>query len=218
MIRANINDTIVEVEAGTSILEAARQAGFAIPTVCFDPRLEPIGSCRLCAVEVLGEPRQEIACRTPLQDGMRVVTNSPAIEAFRRKELEWMAARVSPEAFAGEPQKELHRLLRECAIAPALRGKRKVRRDQSHPHIHVDMNQCISCFRCVKICEDLQGEFVWHVLDRGEDMRVVPDSGTTLMASSCVGCGACADTCPSGALTDGSKVVGAQIERWVRTT
>ena len=218
MIRAHINDTRVEVEEGVSILEGAGQAGFAVPTLCLDSRLEPIGSCRLCAVEIEGESRQEIACRTPLQEGMRVTTNSPALEAFRRKELEWMAERVSPESFATEPDKELHRLLREWAIPPGLKGRRKMRLDLSHPYIRVDMNQCISCFRCVKICEDLQGESVWHALDRGEAMHIVPDSGTTLRASSCVGCGACVDTCPTSALTDRSDVPGDKVEKWIRTT
>lgn len=218
MIRAHINNTRVEVEEGVSILEGAKLAGFAVPTLCLDSRLEPIGSCRLCAVEIEGESRQEIACRTPLRDGMRVVTNSPAIEAFRRKELEWMAARVSPESFSAEPDKELHRLLREWSIPPSLKGRRKVRLDLSHPYIRVDMNQCISCFRCVKICEDLQGESVWHVLDRGESMHIVPDSGTTLIASSCVGCGACVDTCPTAALTDRSEARGDKVDKWIRTT
>jgi formate dehydrogenase major subunit len=218
MIRAHINETLIDIEDGVSILEAARKSGFAIPTLCLDSRLDPIGSCRLCAVEIEGESREEIACRTPLRDGMRVITNSPAIEAFRRKELEWMAAHVSPESFSVEPEKELHRLLREWSIKPALKGKRRIRLDLSHPNIRVDMNQCISCFRCVKICEDLQGESVWHVLDRGEAMRIVPDSGTTLRASSCVGCGACVDTCPTGTLTDRSEVPFTGIEKRVRTT
>jgi formate dehydrogenase major subunit len=218
MTRATINGTEAEFEEGLSILAAAGRVGISIPSLCFDSRLAPIGSCRICAVEVEGEVREEIACRTPLRAGMRIVTNSPALEAFRAQELRWMAARVTRDAFDAEPQKELHRLLRERDIVPSRGAKRKTRIDLSHPLIRVDMNQCIGCFRCVKICEDLQGEFVWNVLDRGEDIHVVPDSGTTLLASSCVGCGACVDTCPTGALTDRSAVRGTEIEAWVRTT
>ena len=66
------------------------------------------------------------------------------------------------------------------------------------------MAQCITCFRCVRICNELQGQFVWQVWDRGDATRIVPDSGTTLRESSCVACGACVDTCPSGALEDKS--------------
>jgi formate dehydrogenase major subunit len=75
--------------------------------------------------------------------------------------------------------------------------------DRSHPYITVDMNRCIDCLRCVRICAEVQGQFVWHVRDRGAGVRVVPD-GPNLLASSCVSCGACVDTCPTGALEDAS--------------
>jgi formate dehydrogenase major subunit len=90
--------------------------------------------------------------------------------------------------------------------------------DDSHPYIHVDMSQCIVCYRCVRICDEVQGQFVWQVLNRGHDTRIVPDSGTTLRESSCVGCGACVDTCPSGALEDKSLLKPEKPGNWTRTT
>lgn len=90
--------------------------------------------------------------------------------------------------------------------------------DDSHPHIHVDMSQCILCYRCVRICEEVQGQFVWQVLNRGHETRIVPDSQTNLRESSCVSCGACVDTCPTGALEDKSILLRGLPTQWTRTT
>jgi formate dehydrogenase major subunit len=202
VIRATFDGLTREFPDGISVLDAARISGIAIPTVCFDARLDAIGSCRLCSVEIEGETHSQIACRTALRDGMRVTTHSPELDAFRRAVLTWTAADVSSSAFARAPDKELHRLMQAYGIVPASKPRTRTRVDSSHPYIRVDMSQCIQCLRCVRICEDLQGEFVWHVLGRGGEQLIVPDSGTTLQASSCVGCGACSDTCPTSALTD----------------
>lgn len=203
---------------GTTLLQAATQAGIVIPSVCADPRMEPLGTCRLCCVEVEGQANFPIACRTPVRDGMRVRTRSPGLEAYRRMLLGWMAAHVSAEAMAAEPQKALHRLLAEHGIAPVPGPCPTAAPDLSHPHIRVDMSQCIDCLRCVHICGQLQGQFVWHAVDRGEATRIVTDRGGSLAESSCVACGACVDTCPTGALTDRSEVTGDAIAGWTRTT
>ena len=218
MIRISINGDEYDSNGQETILNASIRVGIRIPTLCFDPRFEPIGSCRVCCVDVEGENHAQIACHTQVYDGMRIATHTPAIEDFRRTILEWEAAKVRPSSFAEEPDKELHRLLRAYDADPKAKGRRRKPLDLSHPHIRVDMSQCISCLRCVRICEDVQGQFVWHALDRGTDMHIVPDSGTTLGTSSCVGCGACVDTCPTGALTDRSKTSGVSIDWWTRTT
>lgn len=90
--------------------------------------------------------------------------------------------------------------------------------DDSHPYIHVDMSECIVCYRCVRICEEVQGQFVWRIVNRGHETRIVPDSGTSLRESSCVSCGACVDTCPSGALEDKSLLTYGVPASWTRTT
>ena len=213
-----LNGRSIAAEESETILHVAARNGVDIPTLCFDPRIAPVGSCRICSVDVEGEPHPQIACRTPVREGMRIETHSPSIEAFRRTILSWEAGKVLPASFTREPDKELHRLLRTYLIAPAGRRKRGARRDQSHPLLQLDPAQCIDCLRCVRVCEDLQGQFVWHALDRGDEMHIVPDSGTTLAASSCVACGACVDACPTAALTDRGAVPGAAIERWTRTT
>jgi formate dehydrogenase major subunit len=216
MLVVTLNGKEFELTEGISVLEAARRLGVIVPSLCFDPRLAPIGSCRLCLVDIAGQTRPQLACRTKILQGMRIVTHSEALEHFRRDMLAWMAEAILPDVIDAEPDKELHRLLRLYGVAPRGTGRRKIPRDRSHPYIKVDMSQCISCFRCVRICNDVQGQFVWHAVGRGAEIRIVPDSATTLGESSCVSCGACADTCPTGALTD--LTAPSVIDRWTRTT
>ena len=188
MIRLTINGLDIESDGLETIGHAAARAGGSIPTLCFDARIAPVGGCRICCVEVDGEAHPQIACRTQVRDGMQIATHSPAIEEFRHTLLTWETEKVLPSSYAVDPDKELHRLLRQYNVQPEGKRRQGERLDLSHPHIRVDMSQCIECLRCVHICEDVQGQFVWHVLDRGGDMHIVPDSGTTLGASSCVGC------------------------------
>ena len=215
LLRVSIDGRNSEFAPGTSILAAARQIGVVIPTLCSDPRLAAIGSCRLCSVEIAGLSGTQAACKTPLRDGMHVVTDSVALEAFRTQMLTWMAEKVIPDTFETYPEKELHRLMRQYGVAPAGQPVRGSRPDISNPYIQVDTAQCITCYRCVHICDELQGQSVWHALGRGGDTRIVPDIGETLAESSCVSCGACVDTCPTGALTDRFS---APAEQWTRTT
>jgi len=186
MARITISGGKIESDGQETILEASARAGIRIPTLCHDPRFGAIGSCRLCCVEIEDESHPQIACHTPVRDGMRIATHTPSIEEFRVTLLEWEAEKVRPSDFADEPDKELHRLLRAYGVRPNAKGRREKRVDLSHPHIRVDMTQCISCLRCVRICEDVQGQFVWHVLDRGTDMYIVPDSCTSSIPSDLI--------------------------------
>lgn len=215
MLRASINGRTAEFALGTSILEAARQVGVAIPTLCSDPRLAPIGSCRLCSVEIADLPRTQAACKTPVRAGMEVLTESVELDAFRRQMLTWMAEKVLPKTFEAYPDKDLHRLMRQYGVAPSGQPVRGGKPDTSNPYIQWDTSQCITCYRCVHICDELQGQSVWHALGRGGDTHIVPDIGETLGESSCVSCGACVDSCPTGALTDRFS---APAEQWTRTT
>ena len=108
--------------------------------------------------------------------------------------------------------------MREYGLEGALRGRADpTLADESHPYIRVDMSQCVYCFRCVRICDELQGQFVWRVWNRGDQTRIRPD-GPNLLESSCTSCGACVDTCPSGALEDRSRLDFGVATDWVRTT
>jgi formate dehydrogenase major subunit len=201
-----------------TILEALGAVGVRVPALCHDNRLRPYGGCRLCLVQVDGSSRPVTACTTPLADGMRIDTHTSDIEALRRSLLTLIANEYPADAYRREPEKEFHRYVHEYGLENALRGHADpALADASHPYIRVDMSQCVYCFRCVRICNELQGQFVWRVWNRGDQTRIRPD-GPNLLESSCTSCGACVDTCPSGALEDRSRLELGVATSWVRTT
>jgi formate dehydrogenase major subunit len=218
-VKVTINNQVHEFEESLSILDAARSIGVDIPTLCHDERLKPIGSCRMCLVDVEGKPRLVTACNTPLVDGMVVSTHTPALENERRMLLRMLAQDHPAAGLTQAPEKPFYRYARQYGLTESdFNGSHQSQLDDSHPYIQLDMSQCIVCYRCVRICEEVQCQFVWQVLDRGHETRIVPDSGTTLRESSCVSCGACVDTCPSGALEDKSMLNQNKPTKWTRTT
>jgi formate dehydrogenase major subunit len=218
MPRLTIDAQPVDVADGCSILDAARAAGIEVPNLCADPRLEPSGACRLCVVRVDDAPRPVAACTTPVRGGMVVLTGSPELEAYRRTLLRLLARPYPASALRESTSEPFHQLLARYGLSGETAARTAGAVDDSHPTIHVDLSRCISCWRCVRICEDVQGQFVWRIADRGASSRIVPDSGTTLADSSCVACGACVDTCPTGALEDRSVLELGAPQRWTRTT
>ncbi|HSE26153.1 MAG TPA: formate dehydrogenase subunit alpha [Pyrinomonadaceae bacterium] len=220
MIKATINNQLREYDAGVSVLEASRAIGIDIPTLCHDERLKPIGSCRMCLVEIEGKPRPVTACNTLLADGMVLSTHTPALQNERQMILKMLAQDHPGEGLKQAREKPFYRYALQYGLTESdFNGSHETRLlDDSHPYIHVDMSQCIVCYRCVRICDEVQGQFVWQVLNRGHETRIVPDSGTTLRNSSCVSCGACVDTCPSGALEDKSVLAHGVPTSWTRTT
>jgi formate dehydrogenase major subunit len=219
-MKALINGEEYQFEDGISVLDACRSMGIAVPTLCHDERLKPIGSCRMCLVELEGKSHPVAACNTLLTDGMSISTHTPALDNERRMILRMLAQDHPGEALEKSPQQPFYRQALQYGLSKSdFNGSSEPHLvDDSHPYIHVDMSKCITCYRCVRICEELQGQFVWQVLNRGHETRIVPDSGTTLGASSCVSCGACVDTCPSGALEDKSMLEQVKPTNWTRTT
>lgn len=224
MSRVTINGIEAEISEGQSILQAARSIGIEIPTLCDDPRIDPIGGCRLCVVSVAGTSRPVTACNTEAIDGLVVETATEEIESLRRTLLAGLARNYVPADDPGLPESDFLRLVISYGVTDKLgagaddlpRGPRAV--DDSHPYIRVDMGRCITCFRCVRICAEVQGQFVWEIRGRGPSTAIVADSGGALVDSSCVSCGACADTCPSGAISDKSLIgLGKEIT-WTRST
>ena len=219
MARLRINGADVEAPAGASILEAARSVGIGIPTLCHDERLKPAGACRLCLVHINGERQEAASCMRVVAEGMEVETHTAALENAREMNLKMLARRYPLESFENYPDKPFHILARKYGLSAkdfdaSLNGDRK---DDSHTYISVDMSRCIDCYRCVRICNDVQGQFVWQVIGRGDASEIVPDSFGSFRASSCVSCGACADTCPTGALEDKSFIRLGSAEKWTKT-
>jgi formate dehydrogenase major subunit len=219
MARVTVDGATHELLRGATVLQQLRAAGRDVPTLCHDERLAPFGGCRLCIVEVEGRPRPLTACDTPVADGMSIRTTSASLEAQRATLLRLLAREHPRDAIERQPDKALHRLLRAYGLADAAQGKRDpALLDAAHPYIHVDMSQCIDCYRCVRICEEVQGQFVWGAFGRGDRTRIAPRTAPTLRASECVSCGACVDTCPSGALEDLAVLERGEPTRWMRTT
>jgi len=215
---ATIDGQRIEFEAGLTILQALQGLAIEVPQLCHDERVAPAAVCRLCVVEVEGLPRPVPACATPLLEGMSIWTHPPRIEGYRRTTLS-LLARTHPAEVAHLPETPFLRALRSYGLTGELGGASDPSLvDDSHPYLHVDMSRCIYCFRCVRICDELQGQFVWTVLNRGRHTRIVPDSITTLRESSCVSCGACVDTCPTGALEDKTLLAFGLPTSWTRTT
>jgi formate dehydrogenase major subunit len=222
MLQVTINGQSHSFPEGLTINEALGRLDLEVPTLCHDDRIDPYGSCRLCSVEIKGMAALATACNTQLRDGMEILTHSPAVEGVRTTLLGLLAKDYPTEAVAQFPEKQFHRYLNQYGVKAG--GSRTApqpevpfMKDASHPYINVDMSQCVTCYRCVRICEEVQGQFVWKAWNRGDQTRIGPVRGETLLDGGCVSCGACVDTCPSGALEDITVLARGVPTEWTKT-
>jgi formate dehydrogenase major subunit len=220
MIRAKINGAEKEFAEGISILDAAKISGISMPTLCSDDRLKPVGACRLCLVKIKGESHEAASCMRKIADGIEIETHSPELEHAREINLKMLARNYPREAFEKFPEKPFHVLAKKYGLtkndfSDDFNGRQT---DDSHTYISVDMSRCIDCYACVRICNEVQGQFVWQIMSRGEETEIVPDSLGKFGASvRCVSCGACSDACPSGALEDKSVLNFGAPTVWTKT-
>jgi len=190
----------VAARPGETIWQVAHRHGTEIPRLCLstEPDFHPEGNCRLCVVEIAGRRALASSCTTRPQAGMRVLTDSPRAVAARRTVMELLLAEASPRAWS-----DCARLGREMGVTatryPA--GARDGAVDRGHPGIDVDRDACIHCRRCVQACRELTIQEVIGMAGRGGSSRIVFDLDDPMGVSTCVSCGGCAQTCPTGALS-----------------
>ncbi|HZE66715.1 MAG TPA: formate dehydrogenase subunit alpha [Sporichthyaceae bacterium] len=207
-VTVTIDGREVTVPAGTTIYDAAATAGIEIPVLCHNPRYDPVGVCRMCVVDTGGRVFAA-ACVRPCDDGMTVTTTSPELERSRSVLTELLLADQLPRdqdpkqtTTADNKLLELadrYGVSRETTDLPLGSGRGL---DHSNPVIAMDHDSCILCDRCVRACDDLQGNDVIGRSGKGYSTRIAFDLNDPMGASSCVTCGECVQACPTGALTN----------------
>jgi bidirectional [NiFe] hydrogenase diaphorase subunit len=228
-----INGQMISARENETILDAARDAGIQIPTLCHLDGISDIGACRVCVVEIGGSPRLHPACVTRVAEGMVVTTSSERLHTYRRMIVEMLFAErnhVCAVCVANG-----HCELQDLAVTVGMDHVRfeylapECRVDISHERFGIDHNRCVLCTRCVRACDEIEGVHTWDVAGRGVESRLISDLNAPWgQAKSCTACGKCVLACPTGAIfrrgstvgemqRDSSRIayiVSARDERW----
>ena len=214
LVELTIDGTPVSVPQGTTIFDAARTNGIAIPTLCHQQNENPVGVCRVCVVDV-GQRVYAASCIRQAEQGMTVKTNTEPVVGVRRTLVELlMSDHPSPcarQQHSGDC--ELERLAEQSGVQqPRFQRRTTPRgRDDSSLAIAVDHEACILCDRCIRGCDDIRNNWVLARRGKGYQAGIAFDNNLPMGGSSCVSCGECMVSCPTGALTN-RAVVGTKLE------
>ena len=205
MVKCTIDGKAIEVPAGTTIFDAARTLKIPIPTLCHQQNETPVAVCRVCVVEVKNARVYPAACIRPVENNMEVMTASAGVERARKTLLELLVADhpVPCTRQTKTADCELETLAKSAGLGRPRFGGRPspVGKDNSHPNIAVDHNACILCDRCIRGCSEVQANFVIGRRGKGYTAGIAFDVDVPMGKSSCVSCGECLISCPTGALT-----------------
>jgi predicted molibdopterin-dependent oxidoreductase YjgC len=194
-----IDDREVAVAEGTTVLEAARHAGISVPTLCYHPYLKPVGSCRLCVVDIEGYRGLAASCSTPAEEGMVVRSQTPRVREYRREMLRIIMKDYPKDALTPE----LVRLIEQIGFElPDKRVERTRPKLPGGPFFERDYHYCIRCGRCVRACQEIRGAQAIVFREINGLMEVGTAFGRPLEEAGCQFCAACVDICPTVALHD----------------
>ena len=216
MVSLRINDIPVTVPEGTTVLEAARSAGFNIPSLCFLKGINEIGACRICVVEVKGARSLVASCVYPVAEGMEVYTNTERVRKSRQLTLELILSnhRMDCLTCSRSSHCELLQLAADLGIDAVRYANDNMfpQIEDSAPHLVRDNSKCVLCRRCTAVCRATQEVGVIGPNDRGFATHIGCAFDRDLNEVDCVSCGQCIVACPTGALSekdDTGKVLAA---------
>ena len=207
-IKITINGETTEVQPGTSVLDAAHQAGVIIPTLCYHKDLCVAGNCRVCVIEIAGQKRLAAACATPCEDGMEVLTNTLKVRNSRKHIIELLLSEHNAECTScyRNGNCELQKLASDYKIMTQdfidLIPFKNFTIDNFSPSIIKDDSKCIKCQRCVRTCAELQSVNALTMAYKGEHAMITTFFEKSMNDVVCTNCGQCVNHCPTGALTE----------------
>ena len=226
---AYINDHPYEINEGETILSFLRRhhGKKSIPTLCDAPNLDPFGSCRVCSVDVAfekgGNTKAQASCHTPINEGIYIYPDSDNIQKLRKNIIELVLTDHPLDCLTCEVNGNCE--LQDVAASVGIREVRypaganhlNRKKDLSHPYMTSDLSKCINCYRCVRACDEIQGEMVLNMAGRGFDAHIIKGFDETFMNSDCVSCGACSQACPTSAISDVFQSKAIKAEEKTRT-
>ncbi len=211
---AYIDNKPYEIESGETILSFMKRhlGEKPVPTLCDAPNLDPFGSCRVCSVDLAleegGKTKAMASCHSPIVEGHYIYPNTPNIQKLRKNIVELVITDHPLLCLTCEVNGNCE--LQDVAATVGLRDVRypeganhlDTPKDLSHPYMTSDLSKCINCYRCIRACDEVQGEFVLSMAGRGFDTHIVKGFDQSFMDSDCVSCGACSQACPTSAISD----------------
>ena len=218
-VKLKINGQEVEVEQGSTILEAAKAAGIYVPTLCYHPYLPLEEACRLCVVEEVrgGWSSLVAACVYPVRNGMVLETDSDLVNRARKAIIDLLLSNHPNDCMTCYATGDCE--LQNVAFRYGVKmtgylGEHSTFPVDSddNPCLHIDMNKCILCRRCVRACHEIQGADIWTKVGRGFHQRISTAFDATLKDAGCEFCGHCADFCPVDAI--GFRGGRGQLRNW----